>query len=190
MSCHKTCFNCQLRWDSFATSCNYETYKTVEWSVKVKRNLKARCIPQHVMQLLSVKYVTALQASGESYMVSSDGHWLVKGWWQIVMPFIVNCCPSWRKTLEEAIKWSWSKHHFFEILLSMKAVLYLRWRRHWGQAGAWLEVMHALYQPTRGLRMFWLPRCIHLHVCMCSDKKINTAVMYISSNLILEICHF
>jgi hypothetical protein len=40
----------------------------------VKRNLKDRCIPQQVMQLLSVKYVTALQASGEPDMVSSDGH--------------------------------------------------------------------------------------------------------------------
>jgi len=59
-----------------------------------------------------------------------------------------------------------------------------------GIEGAWLKVLHALYQPTRGLRMSWLLQCVHLHVCMCSDRKINNGVMYISTDLILGIISF
>jgi hypothetical protein len=40
----------------------------------VKRNQQDKHNPQQVVQLLSVKYLTGLQASGEYDMVSSDDY--------------------------------------------------------------------------------------------------------------------
>jgi len=102
------------------------------------------------------------------------------------MSLIVNCCCYWRKTFEEAIRRSWSQHHLRDTVINESCLVFpleeaLR---------AWLKVLHALYQPTRGLRMTWLLQCVHLHVCMCSNRKINSGVMYMSTDLILGILSF
>jgi hypothetical protein len=135
------------------------------------------------MMWLTVKYSATPQVSGEPDVVSNDGHWIVKGSGILWCP----CCCYWRKTetFEEAMRWPRPQHHLPRDTVISESCLVFPLEE---ALRAWLKVLHAVYQPTRGLRMSWLLQCVHLHVCMCSNRKINTGVMYISSNLILGIC--